>query len=62
VSEGEDRPFNDSQDIKIRSFRGQRHGRGGQRRFAVESGAGQDCACQEVGDGFQTNLLPHIEP
>ena len=62
VGEGEDRPFDDSQHIHVRSFGGERHSRSRQRRFAIESGAGQDCSCQDVGDGFQTNLLTHIEP
>ena len=42
-----------AQDIEIRSFSGEGQGQRGKRSFAVESGASQTSAGQEVGDWFQ---------
>jgi hypothetical protein len=51
--EAEDRPMELSDDVEIRRFGCQGHGSGRQRSFAIESGAPQTGARQEVGDRFQ---------
>ena len=51
------RAFESPEDIEIRRLCGERHGRRGKCSFAIESGAGENCAGQEMGDGFQENFV-----
>jgi len=53
MGEGEGWTAEAAEDIKIGSLGGERQRKRGQRRLAVESGAAQACAGQEMGDGFQ---------
>ena len=59
VCEPEDWAFNDPYNVQIGCFGGERHCRGGERGLAVESGAGEHGAGQEMGKGFQTDFLTH---
>src|SRR5258708_34514957 len=43
--------------VQIRRFGREGHGRSGQGSLAVESGAGEAGSGQEVGNGFQGNLV-----
>ena len=53
VSESEDGVAEDARsDVEVRRFRGQSHGRSGQSRFAVETGAAERSAEKKMGDGF----------
>ena len=51
------RAFDQTDDIEVGSLSSERHGCRSQCRLAVESGAGEDCAGEEVGDGFQRKVL-----
>lgn len=51
------RPLKAPEYIKVRSFGGERHRRGGQRRLAIESSAGEYCAGEEVRNWFQIKVL-----
>jgi hypothetical protein len=57
VRESIDWPFEAPEDIEIRSFGGERHGRSRQRSLAIESGAPEHSAGQKVSDGFQRKVL-----
>src|SRR6266404_2846932 len=57
VSESEDRTFKSRQHVEVRRFGRKSHGGGGERGLAIKSGAGEACASQKVGDGFQTKVL-----
>ena len=51
------RPFESPKHVKIRRLDGERHGRGGQRGSAIESGPGEYSPGQEVGDRFQVKFV-----
>ena len=57
VSKAVNRPMKSRKDIKVRRFGGECHGCRGKRGFAIESGAGEYCAGQEVCDGLQRKVL-----
>jgi len=57
VSELIDRSFESGQDIEIRRFGGERHGRRGERGLAVESCPRQNGSGQEVCEWFQRKVL-----
>ncbi len=49
---GDQRPAEAPRDVEVRRFGGQGHGQRGICGLAVEAGAAQACAGEEVGDGF----------
>ena len=53
MREPEDRSVEAGKNIKIGSFRRQRHGRSGQRSLTIESGTAERRAKKKMGDGFQ---------
>src|SRR5215469_17801565 len=53
------RPFESPNYIEVGGFRRQRHGRGGERGFAVESGSAEAGSGQKMGDGFQEDFVTH---
>ena len=57
MGEAKHRTFEVSQDVDVRSFRCQRHRGCGQRGLAIESGAAQTGASQEVSDWFQRVIV-----
>src|SRR5579863_8491092 len=57
MREGEHRPFEGTEYVKIRRLGRERHSRGGQGGLAIESSAGEAGSGQEVGDGFQVDFL-----
>jgi hypothetical protein len=60
MGEAEDRAFEIAEDIEIRRFRGQRGSGRGQSRPAIQPGASQACAGEEVSDGFQFVRSPAV--
>ena len=56
VLEAKHRAANLSEDVEIWDLSGDCHQRSGKRRFAVEAGAPQACAEQDVGYGFQKRV------
>src|SRR5215469_1258504 len=59
VSKAIHRPFESPKYIEIGRFRRQRHGCGGERSFAVESGSAEAGSGQKMGDGFQEDFVTH---
>jgi len=53
VREGESWTSEAAEDVEVGGFSGEREREGGQSGLAVEAGASQACAGQEVGDRFQ---------
>ena len=54
--EGDQRSAKAPQHIEVGRFRGQRHGQRGICGLAIEAGAAQACAGEEVGDWFHESL------
>src|SRR5215469_15910166 len=57
VSKAIHRPFESPKYVEIGRFRGQRHGCGGERGFAVESGSAEAGSGQKMGEGFQEDFV-----
>ena len=53
------RAFDQTDDIEVGSLSSERHGCRSQCRLAVESGASENSASQEMGEGFQIKLVTH---
>lgn len=53
MGEAESRSADAAEDVEVWRFGGERQRERGQRSLAIESGAPQACAGQEVGNGFQ---------
>ncbi len=53
MGKAKDGPFEASENIEVRGFRGKRQRGSGERRFTVESGTSHARAGQEVSDRFQ---------
>src|SRR5204863_7656920 len=51
--------FDKTDDIEVGSVRSERHGCRSQCRLAIESGAGENSASQEMRERFQIKLLTH---
>jgi len=60
MREAHHRPFEAPEHVQVRSFGGEGHGRGSQRRLAVESCPGQNRAGQKMSDGFQVKVLTQM--
>ena len=52
VLEADQRPAESPEDVEVGGFRGECHGQRGVRGLAIEAGAAQACAGEEVGDWF----------
>ena len=61
MGEAVDRPFESPENVEIGRFGGQRHCRGRERGFAIESSAGENCAREEMSDGIQIDFLSQNE-